>query len=178
MLSEIRDEETAQMAVQAALTGHLVLSTVHTNDAPSAVTRLQDLKVPNFLIASTLVGVMAQRLIRRVCDHCRRQAWLTEEQAAMLGIQLPPDAPTRLPVSVGEGCVRCRGTGMMGRTGVFEVMPVDSRIKQLIADGVDANVIRREAVANGMVTLRESAIRKLASGTTTFEEAISVVGVN
>jgi general secretion pathway protein E len=81
-------------------------------------------------------------------------------------------------VSVGEGCVRCRGTGMMGRTGVFEVMPVDSRIKQLIADGVDANVIRREAVANGMVTLRESAIRKLASGTTTFEEAISVVGVN
>jgi general secretion pathway protein E len=178
MLGEIRDEETAQMAVQAALTGHLVLSTVHTNDAPSAVTRLQDLKVPNFLIASTLVGVMAQRLIRRVCDHCRRQAWLTEEQAAMLGIQLPPDAPTRLPVSVGEGCVRCRGTGMMGRTGVFEVMPVDSRIKQLIADGVDANVIRREAVANGMVTLRESAIRKLASGTTTFEEAISVVGVN
>ena len=176
MVGEIRDEETAQMAVQAALTGHLVLSTVHTNDAPSAITRMQDLKVPNFLLASTLVGVMSQRLIRRICDNCKRQTFLTEEQIALLGITLPADAPTRLPVWYGEGCVSCRHTGMHGRTGVFEVMPVDGRIKQLISDGADANVIRREAIANGMVTLRESAIRKLATGHTTFEEVLSVVG--
>ena len=150
MVGEIRDLETANMAVQAALTGHLVFSTVHTNDAPAAVTRLQDLGVPNFLISSTLVGVVAQRLIRRICPQCKESASLSAEQAALLGVQLPPGRDERLPVAVGAGCAHCRGTGLYGRDGVYEVMPVDAGIRRLIGEGADATAVRREAVANGM----------------------------
>ncbi len=176
MVGEIRDAETAEMAVQAALTGHLVLSTVHTNDAPSAVTRLQDLGIPNFLIASTLVGVLAQRLVRKICRHCKHQAYLSEEQAALLRIPLTPGAAERLPVFFGEGCAHCRGTGLLGRSGIFEIMPVDTGIRRLVQDGADAAALRAEAVANGMTTLREAGIRKLALGITSFEELLRVLG--
>lgn len=176
MLGEIRDSETAEMSTQAALTGHLVLSTLHTNDAPSAITRLLDLGVPNFMIASTLTGVMAQRLVRKICLYCKTETELTEEQAAILGVQLPPGSEQRLPVWHGAGCAHCRGTGFYGRTGIYEVMPVDSGIRRLIKDNAEADEIRREATANGMTTLREAAIRNLALGHTSFDEVIRVLG--
>ncbi|TVR03629.1 MAG: type II/IV secretion system protein [Deltaproteobacteria bacterium] len=175
MVGEIRDADTAQMAVQAALTGHLVFSTLHTNDAPSAVTRLQDLGVPDFLIGSTLVGVVAQRLLRTICELCREESVLLAEQAAVLGIHLAQDSPD-LPVFRGAGCPRCRGTGLYGRTGIYEIMEVDAGVRRLITEHADAAAIRREAVANGMTTLRESAIRKLAEGRTSFEETLRVLG--
>jgi general secretion pathway protein E len=175
MVGEIRDAETAEMAVQAALTGHLVFSTVHTNDAPSAVTRLQDLGVPDFLISSTLVGVMAQRLVRRICDHCKKETTLTPEQAALLGLDAARDSRP-LPVSYGEGCPHCRGTGFYGRTGVFELFGVDGAIRGMIASGATADTLRAEAVASGMVTLREAGIRKLALGITSFDELVRTLG--
>jgi len=176
MVGEIRDADTAEMAVQAALTGHLVLSTIHTNDAPSAITRLQDLGIPNFLIASTLAGVVAQRLVRKVCTHCKRATTLSGEQAALLGIHIPPGSEEDLPVWYGDGCAHCRGTGLFGRSGVFEIMMVDANIRRLIGQQASAEDIRREAVANGMTSLRESAIRKLATGITSFEEVVRVLG--
>lgn len=176
MVGEIRDAETAEMAVQAALTGHLVFSTVHTNDAPTAVTRLQDLGVPDFLIGSTLVGVMAQRLVRRICEYCKKPTALTAEQASLLGLQLPSGSERELPVAFGEGCAHCRGTGFYGRTGVFEVMPIDSGVKRLITSGATADEIRAEAVANGMVSLRDAGIRKLALGITSFDEVVRILG--
>ncbi len=176
MIGEIRDPETAEIAHQAALTGHLVFSTLHTNDAPSAVTRLQELGVPNYLISSVLIGVMAQRLVRRICDQCRAESALTEEQASVLGIHLPPGSTERLPVWFGEGCPRCRGTGFYGRTGVYEVMGCDSGIRRLIAADADGEALRREAVANGMTRLRDAAIRKLAMGETSFGEVVRVLG--
>ncbi|MCB9508364.1 MAG: Flp pilus assembly complex ATPase component TadA [Myxococcales bacterium] len=172
MVGEIRDAETAEMAVQAALTGHLVFSTLHTNDAPSAVTRLQDLGVPNFLIASTLVGVMAQRLVRKICEHCKKPTSLTPAQAGVLGIAVPAGSSRSLPIWYGEGCSHCRNTGFYGRTGVFEVMTVDAGIQRLIAAGAPADELRREAVANGMVTLRDAGIRKLALGLSSFDEIV------
>lgn len=175
MLGEVRDTDTAQMATQAALTGHLVFATLHTNDAPSAITRLQDLGVPPFLIASTVTGVMAQRLVRKICEHCKTPTALLPEQAALLGIALPDDDSRRLPVWYGEGCAHCRGTGFYGRTGVFEVMPVDSGIRALLKQGADADALRREAVANGMTPLREAGIRKLALGMTSFDEIVRIL---
>ena len=175
MIGEIRDPETAEMAVQAALTGHLVFSTLHTNDAPSAITRLQDLGVKDFLLSSTVVGVMAQRLLRKVCEYCKAPAELTEDEAAMLGIEIPPGQDQSLPVFIGEGCHHCRGTGLYGRTGVYEVMPVDARVRALVHDGADADQLRTEARANGMTTLKEAAIHKLALGVTSFAEVMRVV---
>ncbi len=176
MLGEIRDGETAEMAIQAALTGHLVFSTLHTNDAPAAITRLQDLGVPSFLISSTVVGVMAQRLVRKICDHCKKQTELAEEQAALIGVKLPAGSGRTLPVYFGEGCAHCRGTGFYGRTGVFELMPIDPGVRRLINEGADADAIRREAKANGMTPLREAGIRKLALGITSFDEVVRILG--
>jgi general secretion pathway protein E len=175
MLGEVRDAETAQMATQAALTGHLVFATLHTNDAPSAITRLQDLGVPPFLIASTVTGVMAQRLVRKICEHCKTPTTLVPEQASLLGIALPDDGSRTLPVWYGEGCAHCRGTGFFGRTGVFEVMPVDSGVRALLKQGADADALRREAIANGMTPLREAGIRKLALGMTSFDEMVRIL---
>ncbi|MBN1946375.1 MAG: Flp pilus assembly complex ATPase component TadA [Bradymonadales bacterium] len=176
MIGEIRDPETAQMAVQAALTGHLVLSTLHTNDTASAITRLRDLGVPPFLISSTLLGVVAQRLLRLVCNGCARARELTPAQAAALEIQIPPGSSAHLPVRLGDGCPRCRDTGLFGRTGVFEVLPINDSIRKLIREDADATQIYRAARADGMVSLRESAIRHLAEGRTPFEEVVRVLG--
>ncbi|MHB1846505.1 MAG: GspE/PulE family protein [Deltaproteobacteria bacterium] len=170
MVGEIRDEETAQNAVQAALTGHLVLSTLHTNDAATAVSRLRDLGVPSFLLASTLVGAMAQRLLRTVCSRCTKPTTLASDQIAALGLGRPEDLVGKLQVSVGEGCARCRGTGYYGRTGIFELLPVTPKIRQLIAQGNSVGEIAQAARQDGMRTLRENGVKKLASGLTTFDE--------
>jgi general secretion pathway protein E len=158
MVGEIRDEETARMAVQAAMTGHLVFSTLHTNDTASSITRLVDLGVEPFLLSSTLVGVMAQRLVRKICDHCRVEARLSSEQLQLLDITLPPRSNKALPVGYGEGCAQCRGTGYFGRSGIFELLEIDDTVRSLVSQNASA-----------------PAIRKLARKVTTFEEVVGVI---
>ena len=170
MVGEIRDGETAQMAVQAALTGHLVLSTVHTRDAAGAITRLVELGVERFLLSSVLRGVLAQRLIRKVCVRCAVDGYLTPDQVAALGLKVPVERRERLRVRFGEGCVECRHTGLYGRNGVFEMLDVGRRIRGLVNEGKDASELTHAARIEGMETLHEAAIRKLAEGVTTFEE--------
>ncbi len=175
MVGEIRDAETAQYSTQAALTGHLVFSTLHTNDAASSITRLTDLGIERFMVSSTLTGTMAQRLVRKICPHCTTERHLSSDEVRTLRISVPQGH--RIKVREGEGCVECRGTGYLGRTGVFEILPIDDGIKELIVEGADATQIKREAVNRGMRTLRQSALRKLAEGTTTFEEVVRVTGI-
>ncbi len=170
MIGEIRDKETAENAVQAALTGHLVLSTLHTNDACSSVTRLLDLGVPSFLISSTVVGIIAQRLLRRICPACKKERHLTAEEAEYLGLKRTP------MVWAGEGCPECRGTGYKGRTGIFEVLDVNESIKAVIAERMDLGELQAAARNDGLVTLRELAVRKMLEGVTTYEEVIAVTG--
>ena len=172
MVGEIRDPETADNAVQAALTGHLVLSTLHTGEASTAVSRMLDLDVMPFLLSGVLTGVIAQRLVRQVCPHCAVDDVLTEEQAVAL--RIPGARGRELRVKRGAGCARCRNTGYQGRTGIFEVMPVTTRLARLIHDKGTAQDIKREALHEGMLTLREYGIKKLARGLTTFEEIIAV----
>ena len=171
MVGEIRDGETAQNAVQAALTGHQVLSTIHTGEAAGAVGRLLDLDVLPFLLSGTLVGVVAQRLVRRICPHCAEDDLLSEEQA--LALRIPGTRGRKLRIKRPAGCVKCRYTGYLGRTGLFEVMPVTPRIQRLINERASTQDIKREALNDGMLTLREYGIKKLAQGQTTFEEVIS-----
>jgi general secretion pathway protein E len=176
MVGEIRDAATAQMAIQASLTGHLVFSTLHTNDAPSTIARLLDLGVEPFKIASSLIGVMAQRLVRTICDNCRQEEVLTTDQIEILGIDVPAGPATRLPVQYGAGCVRCRGTGLYGRTGIFEVMPVNSTLRRLIKAESTKDEISAAAINDGMRTLRQCAIRKMAQGITSFDEVAFALG--
>jgi general secretion pathway protein E len=175
MVGEIRDDETAQNAVQAALTGHLVFSTLHTNDASTSVTRLIDLGIQPFLISSVLIGAMAQRLLRKICEDCKRNRPLTMEEAAMLNLQAPPGK--RIIVKEGAGCIRCRNTGYFGRTGIFEILPIDNAIRDLIDRSEDFLKIKDMAIKRGMRTLRQSALRKLAEGITSFEEVVRVTGI-
>jgi len=174
MVGEVRDLETAENAVQAALTGHLVFSTLHTNDAPSTITRLLDLGVPSYLISSTIIGVMAQRLVRKICKHCEQLYELLPEEAQAVGLASSKDR--KVVVKFGEGCPRCRGTGYLGRTGIFEVMEMNDHIRSIIRDKADAEFIRKAAVADGMVGLREAAVQKMLKGETTFDEVIRVTG--
>lgn len=169
MVGEIRDKETADNAVQAALTGHLVFSTLHTNDAPSSVTRLLDLGVPGFLINSTVIGIVAQRLVRRVCANCRKERLLTGEEMEHLRLK-----PKEYKVWYGEGCVDCRSTGYKGRTAVFEMLDFNEDMRSVLAGTNDITALEKAARAGGMSTLRESAIRKMLMGQTTYEEVISV----
>ncbi len=175
MVGEIRDGETAQYAIQAALTGHLVFSTLHTNDASTSISRLIDLGVERFLISSTFIGAMAQRLVRKICTKCITERMLSTEEAFSLRLTVP--AGKKIKVKEGQGCHDCRGTGYLGRCGIFEILPIDESIKHLIVEGKDAPEIKREAVKNGMRTLRQSALRKLAEGVTTFEEVVRVTGL-
>lgn len=174
MVGEIRDNETVQNAIQAALTGHLVLSTLHTNDAPTAITRLIDMGGKPFLIASTLVGVMAQRLVRKICPYCKvRYAENPDTLKNILGI--PVKNEKRVKLYRGKGCLECRGTGYLGRTGVFEVMKLDDEVRELTKMKASANEIRKVALKNGMTTLRKNALQKLVNGITTVEEAAKII---
>jgi general secretion pathway protein E len=173
MVGEIRDRDTADMAVQAALTGHLVLSTLHTNDAPSAVTRLLDLGVPPYLISSTLLGVMAQRLIRTLCPHCKAPGEPPDEETwRMLTRPFRADVPqqTKMPV----GCLECRMTGYFGRVGLYEIMTLTPAMRRLVhAEGDDAK-LREQAYREGMKPLRVSGASKIAAGLSTTEEVVKV----
>jgi len=171
MIGEIRDRETAENAVQAALTGHLVLSTLHTNDAPSSVTRLLDLGVPSFLITSTVVGIIAQRLVRTICRECRRERLLTPEEIAYLQLERG-----EVTVWEGAGCGECRGTGYRGRTGIFELLDFSDSVKAAISDKMDLAALYDVARADGMVSLRQVAIRKMLEGVTTYEEVLAITG--
>ncbi len=172
MIGEMRDLETAQNAIQAALTGHLVLSTLHTNDAPSAITRLLDLGVPAFLIQATLVGILAQRLVRTVCPHCKEAFEIDAEELAAQGLDLGNQG--LLTLHQGQGCLKCRGTGYLGRKGAFEVLPVTESIKRHVRPECDTEILRDTARREGMVTLRENAVRKLMEGHTTYQEVLRV----
>ncbi len=174
MVGEIRDLETAENAVQAALTGHLVFSTLHTNDAPSAIIRLLDLGVPPYLISSTVIGVMAQRLVRTVCSNCEKTYELLPEEAEAIG--LIADKSRKIAVKYGEGCTLCRGTGYRGRSGIFEVMEVNDKIRDILREKSDAELLRKTAIEDGMIGLRDAAVQKMLSGATTFDEVIRVTG--
>ena len=173
MIGEMRDLETAQNAIQSALTGHLVLSTIHTNDAPSAITRLLDLGVPFFLIQATLVGIQAQRLVRKICPYCKEAYEIDTTELTALGLDLGRTGGIEL--HRGSGCVKCRGTGYLGRTGIYEVLPVTETIKEKITPEASTALIRDTArKEEGMVTLRENAIKKLLDGETTYQEVLRV----
>ncbi|MCY1015230.1 GspE/PulE family protein [Pyxidicoccus sp. MSG2] len=176
MVGEIRDPETAENAIQAALTGHLVLSTLHTNDALGAVARMRDLGVPSFLLAQSLLGVMAQRLLRRVCSHCAEESTLTPDE--LLALQAPlPLLPGGVRLLKGAGCVRCRGTGFVGRTGVFEIVTCGGELRDLVSREAPYDKLVEAARRSGMRTLREAAVRKLAQGLTAFDEVVRMTSV-
>jgi len=170
MVGEIRDHETAEIAIESALTGHLVFSTLHTNDAAGAVTRLQDMGVEGYLISSSLLAIQAQRLVRRVCTDCSEVHPLTADEAAVLEIE-PEFCPQ---VTRGKGCDRCGNTGYRGRVGLYELLLMSDAIRHHIASGADANVIRDEALREGMKSLRQDALEKLKAGLTTPEEVVRV----
>ena len=172
MVGEIRDPETAQYAVQAALTGHLVFSTLHTNTAVGAVTRLVDLGIERFLVASTVIGLVAQRLLRMVCPACAEAAGISDEALELLGLD---DAVDRSLLRRGAGCDKCRKTGYFGRTAAFEVLEVSDRIRIMIRDGADENDIVRAARQEGVEPLMSNAIRKLLEGRTTADEVLRVI---
>ena len=171
MIGEIRDAETADIAMEAALTGHLVFSTLHTNDAPSAVTRLLDIGVKPFLVASALRAAMAQRLVRAICEGCREPYKPTEREIAMLGA-ISKTMPEQM--FHGAGCDKCRKSGYKGRKGVFEIFKVDDSIQRLIFDHAPATLLRQRAREMGMRTLREDGMLKVASGMTTLSEVLRV----
>jgi general secretion pathway protein E len=172
MVGEVRDGDTAQQAVQAALTGHMVLTTLHTNDTIGAIARMRDLGVPSFLVAATLTGIVAQRLVRQVCPSCAADVPLTADEVHALGVPHPEDYAGRLVGRRGEGCTKCRYTGYYGRAGIFEVLGVNPRLRHLIAEGATPEVLTRTARQDGLRSLREHAIRKVAAGSTSFEEAM------
>lgn len=172
MVGEIRDLETAEMAIQAALTGHLVLSTLHTNDAPSAITRLLELGVPHYLLKATLLGVMAQRLVRTLCPHCKAPMQLDADDWSAL--TKPWNAPLPTTAQRAVGCLECRDTGYRGRAGVYEIMLLNDAIKPLITADTDIVALRRQAFKDGMRSLRLSGAQKIAAGLTTVEEVLRV----
>ena len=172
MVGEIRDLETAEMAIQAALTGHLVLSTLHTNDAPSAITRLLELGVPYYLLKATLLGVMAQRLVRTLCPHCKAPVQIDETDWQAL--TRPWSAPLPTQAHRAVGCPECRDTGYRGRAGVYEIMLLNDGIKPLITADTDLIALRRQAFKEGMRSLRLSGAQKVATGLTTIEEVLRV----
>ena len=172
MVGEIRDPETAEIAVHAALTGHMVLSTLHTNDAPSAATRLLDLGVPSYLLSSCLIGVLAQRLVRRLCDHCKKPYKLKPDERRRLG--LDASSASNGTVYGPGGCERCLNTGYKGRTGVFELMRVNEELASLVARSEDSRNLRQMAKRAGMRSLMEDAARKVLAGWTSTEEAMRV----
>jgi general secretion pathway protein E len=172
MIGEIRDHETAAHAVQAAMTGHLVFSTLHTNDAVSSIVRLMDLDLEPFLISSTMLGAMAQRLVKRICVECAEVYEVDGESLRKVGFPVNGGQPVKL--KRGKGCRECRGTGFRGRAGIFEIFPLSTQLKQMVADGKSVEDMRQVATREGMTTLREDAWNKVKTGVTTIEEALRV----
>jgi general secretion pathway protein E len=175
MVGEIRDLETAEVAIQAALTGHLVLSTLHTNDAPSAITRLLDLGVPGYLLKAVIIGVVAQRLVRRLCPHCKREVQIDGDR----WYDLCGGAPLLPPEIAYEpaGCLECRETGYLGRVGIYEIMPLSNTIKGQIHDQTDSLLLRKQALREGMTPLRIAGCRKIIEGLTSVEEVLSATAL-
>ncbi len=174
MIGEIRDSETARYAVQAALTGHLVFSTLHTNDSVGAITRLKDLGLESYLISSTLVGVVAQRLVRTICPFCKEETLVEAHRLSALGIRSSRES---VRLWRGKGCSRCRNTGYMGRIGVYEVLSMESRTLELVHQDSSEESIRNEALKRGMTPLAYDAAQKVLKGITTLEEALMVAGI-
>ena len=174
LVGEIRDHETAEIAIQASLTGHLVLSTLHTNDAAGAVTRLVDMGVEPFLVSSSLIGIMAQRLVRRVCPTCREPFEPTAEQLAEIGLRPAALAGSTVFSARSGGCEACLGTGYRGRTGIYELLEVDEAMRQLIVTTPTAGAVKKEAMRRGMITLRDDGAKKVLQGLTTMEEVLRV----
>ncbi|MEE8184942.1 MAG: ATPase, T2SS/T4P/T4SS family, partial [Thermodesulfobacteriota bacterium] len=172
MVGEIRDLETAEMAIQASLTGHMVLSTLHTNDAPTAVTRLVDMGVEPFLLSSSISAVLAQRLVRVLCRYCKEEYTLISQEGTPFG----EDAPKILWKA--RGCERCFKTGYYGQTGIFEFMPMDQDMRTLILKNSDSTTIKEYALSCGMKTLRDDGLEKVSSGITSLEEIIRVTQID
>ncbi|MCZ6708937.1 MAG: GspE/PulE family protein, partial [Gammaproteobacteria bacterium] len=172
MIGEIRDLETAEMAIQAALTGHLVISTLHTNDAPTAVTRLLDLGVPAFMIKATVLGIMAQRLVRTLCPSCKAEEDVDIEawQLLIRPFRAKPPAKVFAPV----GCLECRDTGFQGRMGIYELLPITAKIRSVLSADMELEILRKQALKSGMHTLRLSGAQKVGAGLTTISEVLRV----
>jgi general secretion pathway protein E/type IV pilus assembly protein PilB len=173
LIGEMRDMETAESAIQASLTGHMVFSTLHTNDAPSAFTRLIDMGIEPFLVSSTVEGVMAQRLVRNICSECK-------EEFEPERVELPADFLEQMDkhglkkLWRGKGCRHCHQTGFRGRSGIFEILVSDDHVKELVSQRINANQIRLEVLKRGMITLRQDGWRKVLKGTTTVDEVARV----
>jgi type IV pilus assembly protein PilB len=170
MVGEIRDLDTASIAVKAALTGHLVLSTLHTNDAPSAIGRMVDMGIEPFLVASSVNLVLAQRLVRKVCAACKKPTTLNDE--VLFELQLDKADAKDAKFMEGEGCVECNNTGYRGRAGIYEVMPMTPRLRELVLERASAGEIKKAAISEGMLTLRRDALQKLMRGVTSPEEVL------
>jgi type IV pilus assembly protein PilB len=170
MLGEIRDAETANIAVQASLTGHLVLSTLHTNDAPASITRLINIGVEPYLISSAVNAILAQRLVRKICSHCKEDYEPTEEMREFLALQgFPSDKTVR-----GRGCDKCRKTGYAGRLGIYELLVMDDSLRDLVTANPDVTNLRKVCRERGLVTLREDGVQKVMKGLTTVDEVLRV----
>ncbi|MEL0619033.1 GspE/PulE family protein [Psychrobacter proteolyticus] len=181
MVGEIRDAETANMAVQASLTGHLVLSTLHTNDAPSSITRLHDLGIQPFLTSATILGVMAQRLLRTLCPHCKKSVDVVPDSEVAIQWQelvQPWRAPAPAQIYVAQGCEHCRHTGYQGRVGLYEIMPLSNELKKLVAADTNLDVLKQQAYREGLQPLRLSGAKRISEGVTTIEEVMRVVPLN
>jgi len=181
MVGEIRDAETANMAVQASLTGHLVLSTLHTNDAPSSITRLHDLGIQPFLTSATILGVMAQRLLRTLCPRCKKAVDVVPNSEIAIQWQelvQPWRAPAPAQIYMAQGCEHCRHTGYQGRVGLYEIMPLSNELKKLVAADTNLDVLKQQAYREGVQPLRLSGAKRISEGVTTIEEVMRVVPLN
>jgi type IV pilus assembly protein PilB len=172
LIGEIRDQETADIAVKFSLTGHLVFSTLHANDAVSTITRFLDLGVPPFLVGACVNLVMAQRLVRKICPHCREEYDPSDEELKLVGLSRKRLNGKKLHQA--KGCRECRNTGYLGRTGIFELIPMTRKVRALIYDSANEDEMRSCALAEGMVTLRESGLRKILDASTTIQEVLRI----
>lgn len=179
MVGEMRDEETATIAMEAAMTGHLVFSTLHTNDASSAPGRLVDMGVEPFLISSSIIGILAQRLIRVLCPNCKEQYTANRESLLRYGLPLPEeigaDTHGEITLFKSKGCDKCKGTGYKGRSGVHELLTMSDKMRDAILKGAAAHEVRAMAIENGMKTLQEDAVAKILNGVTDVDEIIRVI---
>ena len=169
-MGEIRDFETAEVAIKAALTGHLVLSTLHTNDAPSTISRLMNMGIEPFLVATSVQLICAQRLVRRICTNCKAEHKMPLQ--ALIDAGYPPQEAQDLVVYKGKGCEKCNGSGGKGRVGLYEVMEMTEELRELVLVGASALELRKKAVELGMITLRRSGLIKVREGLTTLEEVV------